>query len=183
MDLAFFISLVPYRVEVKRMNKTRLITTMAVFIAIGTISAQLIWFPAGVAKAYPVQHAINVMAAVALGPGPAVVIAFMISLLRNMLGLGTFLAFPGAMVGAFLAGVLYKKTEKRSLAAVGEGIGSGIIGALFAVPFAHVFMGSSVGAFAFIPAFLVSSVSGAMLGLLVVTKLYNRSMARSNGRL
>src|SRR5699024_10494139 len=103
--------------------------------------AQLIWFPAGVARAYPVQHAINVMAAVTLGPGPAVVIAFMISLLRNMLGLGTLLAFPGAMVGAFLAGFLYKKTERKSLAAIGEGIGSGVIGALFAVPFATVFMG------------------------------------------
>src|SRR5699024_6648360 len=101
------------------MNRTRLITIMAVFIAVGTISAQLIWFPAGVARAYPVQHAINVMAAVTLGPGPAVVIAFMISLLRNMLGLGTLLAFPGAMVGAFLAGFLYKKTERKSLAAIG----------------------------------------------------------------
>lgn len=154
------------------MNKTRLITTMAVFIAIGTISAQIVWFPAGVARAYPVQHAINVIAAVTLGPGPAVVIAFMISLLRNMLGLGTLLAFPGAMVGAFLAGFLYKKTKKQPLAALGEGIGSGIIGALFAVPIAHVFMGTAAGAFAFIPPFLVSSISGAILGLLVVSRVY-----------
>lgn len=60
---------------------------MAVFVAIGTLGAQLLWFPAGVAKAYPVQHAVNVMVAVTLGPGPAVVIAFMIGLLRNMLAL------------------------------------------------------------------------------------------------
>lgn len=152
-------------------NRTHLIATMAVFIAIGTISAQLVWFPAGVAKAYPVQHAINVIAGIILGPGPAVVIAFMISLLRNMLGLGTLLAFPGAMVGAFLAGHLYKRTNKKSFAAIGEGIGSGIIGALFAVPFAAVFMGTSVGAFAFLPPFLVSSVSGAILGLLVASKV------------
>jgi energy coupling factor transporter S component ThiW len=156
------------------MNKTRLMTTMAVFIAIGTVTAQLIWFPAGVARAYPMQHAINVMAAVTLGPGPAVVIAFMISLLRNMLGLGTLLAFPGAMFGAFLSGYLYQKTKRKSLAAVGEGVGSGIIGALAAVPFAQIFMGSAAGAFAFIPPFLVSSVSGALLGLLIVTKVYDR---------
>ncbi|MCF3942314.1 energy coupling factor transporter S component ThiW [Oceanobacillus alkalisoli] len=161
------------------MNKTRLITTMAVFVAIGTISAQLIWFPAGIARAYPVQHAINVMAAVTLGPGPAVVIAFMISLLRNMLGLGTLLAFPGAMVGAFLAGFLYKKTKKKPLAALGEGIGSGVIGALFAVPFAYVFMSSSAGAFAFIPPFLVSSISGAILGLLVVSKVHNKGIIKN----
>jgi len=161
------------------MNRTRLITIMAVFIAVGTISAQLIWFPAGVARAYPVQHAINVMAAVTLGPGPAVVIAFMISLLRNMLGLGTLLAFPGAMVGAFLAGFLYKKTERKSLAAIGEGVGSGIIGALFAVPFATVFMGTAAGAFAFVPPFLVSSVSGSILGLLVVSKVHSRNILQS----
>lgn len=161
------------------MNRTRLITTMAVFIAIGTISAQLIWFPAGVARAYPVQHAINVMAAVILGPGPAVVIAFMISLLRNMLGLGTLLAFPGAMIGAFLAGFLYKKTANKPLAALGEGIGSGIIGALFAVPFAYLFMGTSAGAFAFVPPFLVSSVSGAILGLLVVTKVTSKGLIKN----
>lgn len=162
------------------MNKTRLITTMAVFIAIGTITAQLIWFPAGVARAYPMQHAINVMAAVTLGPGPAVIIAFMISLLRNMLGLGTLLAFPGAMVGAFLAGFLYHKTGRTSLAALGEGLGSGIIGALFAVPFASVFMGTAAGAFAFIPAFLVSSVSGALLGLLIVSKVSERNVLDIN---
>ena len=161
------------------MNRTRLITIMAVFIAVGTISAQLIWFPAGVARAYPVQHAINVMAAVTLGPGPAVVIAFMISLLRNMLGLGTLLAFPGAMVGAFLAGFLYKKTERKSLAAIGEGVGSGIIGALFAVPFATVFMGTAAGAFAFIPPFLVSSVSGSILGLLAVSKVNSRNILQN----
>jgi energy coupling factor transporter S component ThiW len=161
------------------MNRTRLITIMAVFIAVGTISAQLIWFPAGVARAYPVQHAINVMAAVTLGPGPAVVIAFMISLLRNMLGLGTLLAFPGAMVGAFLAGFLYKKTERKSLAAIGEGVGSGVIGALFAVPFAAVFMGTAAGAFAFVPPFLVSSVSGSILGLLVVSKINSRNILQN----
>lgn len=161
------------------MNRTRLITTMAVFIAIGTISAQIIWFPAGVARAYPVQHAINVMTAVTLGPGPAVIIAFMISLLRNMLGLGTLLAFPGAMVGAFLAGYLYKKSGRKSLAALGEGVGSGLIGALFAVPFASIFMGTSAGAFAFVPPFLVSSISGSILGLIVVSKVNSRNIIRN----
>ncbi|MFD2759968.1 energy coupling factor transporter S component ThiW [Lentibacillus juripiscarius] len=153
------------------MNRTRLLTTMAVFVAIGTLGAQLLWFPAGVAKAYPVQHAVNVMVAVTLGPGPAVVIAFMIGLLRNMLGLGTLLAFPGGMIGAFLAGYLYKKTDKIAMAAVGEAVGTGIIGALFAVPFARVLLGSSAGALFFLPSFLVSSVTGALIGWFVVSKV------------
>ncbi|SFE17248.1 energy coupling factor transporter S component ThiW [Lentibacillus persicus] len=153
------------------MNRTRLLTTMAVFVAIGTLGAQLLWFPAGVARAYPVQHAVNVMAAVTLGPGPAVGIAFMIGLLRNMLGLGTLLAFPGGMVGAFLAGWLYRLTNRKGLAALGEAIGTGIIGALFAVPFARILLGSSAGAFFFIPSFLVSSISGALIGWFVVSKV------------
>ncbi|WP_085993533.1 energy coupling factor transporter S component ThiW [Oceanobacillus senegalensis] len=153
------------------MSKTRLLTTMAVFIALGTVTAQLIWFPAGVSRAYPVQHAVNVLAGVLLGPGPAVIIAFMIGLLRNMLGLGTLLAFPGGMIGAFLAGYFYKKTHKRGLAVIGEGIGSGVIGALISVPFAHLFMGSAVGAFAFMPAFLVSSIPGAIIGWFILSKI------------
>ncbi|MFD1850902.1 energy coupling factor transporter S component ThiW [Oceanobacillus bengalensis] len=160
------------------MNKTRLITTMAVFIAIGTITAQLIWFPAGVVRAYPMQHAINVAAGVLLGPGPAVIIAFMISLLRNMLGLGTLLAFPGSMVGAFLAGYFYKKSNKKPLAAIGEGLGSGIIGAFVAIPFAYLLMGNAVGAFAFIPPFLVSSLTGSIIGWLLVSRMKTETIIK-----
>lgn len=156
------------------MNKTRTLTNMAVFVAIGTIGSQLLWFPAGVAKAYPVQHAVNVMAAVLLGPGPAVGIAFMIGLLRNMLGLGTLLAFPGGMIGAFLAGYLYRKFGKKAWAAAGEAIGTGIIGSLFAVPFSKILLGTSVGAFFFMPPFLVSSVTGALIGWFIVIRVKQR---------
>ncbi len=76
-------------------KRTLILTTMAVYVAVGTIGSQFLWFPTGIAKAYPVQHAVNVMAAVTLGPIPALLIAFVIGLLRNLLGLGTLLAFPG----------------------------------------------------------------------------------------
>ncbi|MFX0559678.1 energy coupling factor transporter S component ThiW [Tepidibacillus infernus] len=42
------------------------LTLMAMLVAIGTITSTLIWFPAGIAKAYPMQHAINVISAVVL---------------------------------------------------------------------------------------------------------------------
>lgn len=158
-------------------NRTRLLTMMAVLVAIGTIGSQLLWFPAGVARAYPVQHAVNVIAAILLGPGPGVIVAFMISLLRNLLGLGTLVAFPGAMIGAFVAGVLYKKTQKYPMAALGEIIGTGIIGSFFAVPIANLLMGSSAGAFAFIPPFIVSSVSGALIGWLLVSRIPARQFS------
>lgn len=160
------------------MNRTRLLTTMAVLIAMGTLTSQLVWFPAGIARAYPVQHAINIVAAVTLGPGPAVIIAFMISLLRNLLGLGTLLAFPGSMIGAFLAAYFYRMSGKHALAALGEGIGSGFIGALFAVPFAYIFMGNSVGALAFVPPFIVSSTTGAIIGMFIVSRMKIKNIIR-----
>src|SRR5690625_6139128 len=101
------------------MNRTRLITTMAVLIAIGTLGSQLLWFPAGIAKAYHVQHAVNVIEAITLGPGPAVIIAFMIGLLRNLLGFGTLLAFHGGLIGYFLAVFLFKRFSNNKRAAFG----------------------------------------------------------------
>lgn len=162
------------------MNRTKLLTTMAVFIAIGTLGSQLIWFPAGVAKAYPVQHAINVMAAVMLGTGPAVIIAFIIGLLRNLLGLGSLLAFPGGMIGAFLAGFLYKRFRHSIAAAIGEIIGTGVIGALFAVPFAKILMGTAFGALFFIPPFLVSSITGSFIGVFIVLRLNHHKIIENN---
>jgi len=155
------------------MNKTKRLTTMAVFIAIGTIGAQILWFPAGVARAYPIQHVVNVMAGVMLGPGPAVIIAFLIALLRNMLGLGTLMAFPGGMFGAFAAGLLYKKFHKKGLAVTGEAIGSGIIGSFAAVPISNLFLGTSIGALFFVPSFVVSSISGALIGWFILSRFGN----------
>lgn len=160
------------------MKKTYVLTLMAVFVAIGTVGAQFLWFPAGFAKAYPVQHAVNVIAAITLGPGPAVVVAFMIGVLRNMLGLGTILAFPGAMVGAWLAGVLYRTFKKKIWAVIGESIGTGMIGSLLAVPVAKLFMASSAGALFFMPSFLISSISGAFLGWFVVLRVKTDPIVR-----
>lgn len=150
---------------------TKKLTMMSVLVAIGVVGAQYIWFPAGVAKAYPVQHAINVMSAVMLGTGPAVMVAFLIGLIRNALGLGTLLAFPGGMIGAFLAGYLYSKVDKKWAAATGEFIGTGVIGAFIAFPVSNFLLGTSVGAWFFIPSFLVSSVAGAAIGWIVVSRL------------
>lgn len=153
------------------MKRTRLLTTMAVLIAVGTLGSQFIWFPAGIAKAYPVQHAVNVIAGIILGPGPAVIIAFVIGLLRNMLGLGSLLAFPGGMIGAFFAGYCFKLFNRNYAAAIGEVVGTGIIGALFSVPFAKIFMGTAFAAFFFIPPFLVSSISGSVIALVIAARV------------
>ena len=161
------------------MKRTRLLAIMALFIAIGTLGSHLLWFPAGVAKAYPVQHAVNVLAAVTLGPLPATAIAFIIGLLRNLLGFGTLLAFPGGVIGAFLAGVLYVKFGRKIWAAVGEVVGTGVIGALFAVPFAKILMGSAAGAFFFIPPFLISSLTGAAIAWMILARVKQKNLLQN----
>jgi len=144
------------------------------------LGSQFIWFPAGVAKAYPVQHAVNVFAAILLGPGPAVMIAFLIGLLRNILGLGSLLAFPGGMVGALFAGLCFKYFHRHAFAALGEVLGTGIIGALLSVPFAKLLMGSTFGAFFFIPPFLISSIAGSIIALLIVGRIKANELINNN---
>ncbi|MBN3554807.1 energy coupling factor transporter S component ThiW [Fictibacillus nanhaiensis] len=152
---------------------------MAMLVAIGTICSHLFYIPAGVAKAFPVQHAINVMAGVMFGPIPAVIVAFSIGLLRNLFGIGSLLAFPGGMIGAFLAGYLYQKGRKYTFAIIGEWVGTGIIGATIAVPIASIFLGSKTGAFFFITPFLVSSLVGGVIGWVVLRILHKNAAAKN----
>lgn len=143
--------------------KTKKLTYAAMLVAIGAIGGNLIYFPIGASKCTPVQHIINVLAAVILGPGYAVLSAFCISLIRNMMGTGTLLAFPGSMIGAFIAGMLYKSTNKKFLAVIGEIFGTGIIGAIVAFPIAKFVLGKNVAAFFFIVPFLINTVCGSLI--------------------
>ena len=92
------------------MNTKKLVFS-SMLIAIGTLLGHVIYIPVGVAKCFPIQHTINVISAVLLGPYFAILNAFSISLLRNILGTGSILAFPGSIFGALLASFLYKKTK------------------------------------------------------------------------
>lgn len=144
---------------------------MAMFVAIGVAGSAFVYFPAGIARAYPIQHAINVIAAVLFGPGPAVLIAFLTGVVRVLTGTGSLLAFPGGMIGALLAGILYARFGKIWLAAIGEVVGTGIIASLVAVPYARLFLGTEFGALFFVPPFFISSLAGALLGMVLVVRL------------
>ncbi|MBT2581281.1 energy coupling factor transporter S component ThiW [Planococcus sp. ISL-109] len=150
---------------------TKKLVLMAMFVALAVAGSAFIWFPAGIARAYPVQHAINVIAAVAFGPGPAVVIAMLTGAVRVLTGTGSLLAFPGGMIGALLAGLFYQYSVRLGFAAAGEIIGTGIVASLVAVPYARILMGTEVGALFFMPPFLVSSISGAILGVVLMYRL------------
>jgi energy-coupling factor transport system ATP-binding protein len=109
--------------------KTGDIARAAVMVALAVALSPL-FIPVGVSKCYPAQHMINVIAAVVLGPLPAVVIAFMAALIRNLLGIGTLLAFPGGMIGALLAVWAYRLFKNTWAAGLGEVVGTGLLGAL-----------------------------------------------------
>jgi energy coupling factor transporter S component ThiW len=150
------------------MRKTHKLTLTAMMIAIGTISSNLFYIPVGFTKVFPVQHFMNVLSAVLLGPYYAVAQAFCVSLLRNMMGTGSIFAFPGSMVGALLSSLLFLKTRKIYLAFAGEVIGTGIIGAVLCYPIATLILGQKATLFGFIPLFIFSSFAGALLGFIIL---------------
>ena len=120
------------------------------------------------AKMSPVQHFINVITAVILGPSYALGNAFITSVLRNILATGSLLAFPGSMIGAVLSGILFKSFNKIEMAVVGEVIGTGIIGALLAYPLAAFVLGREVAMFVYIVPFSLSSFIGSFLAYIIL---------------
>ena len=139
-------------------------------------------FPVFGSKCAPVQHMVNVLCAVLLGPWYGVGAAFVASLLRNLLGLGSLMAFPGSMCGALLCGIVYHKTHKLLPTLIGEVFGTGIIGGLLAWPVAILFMGKAAGDIAFyayIVPFLVSTVGGSIIAGIILFALEKNGTLKS----
>ncbi len=124
--------------------------------------------PVGASKCFPVQHMVNVLAAVLLGPWWGVGMAFCTSLIRNLMGTGTLLAFPGSMVGALCCGILYQQTKSLIPTCIAEIVGTGILGGILAWPIAAFVMGRDAAVFAFVLPFLVSTAGGTIIAALLI---------------
>ena len=149
----------------------RKLTIAGVLVAVAVVGS-LFSVPVLGAKCSPVQHMVNVLGAVLLGPGYAVGMAFAAALIRNLLGLGSFMAFPGSMVGALCCGLVYKKCHILSLTCLAEAIGTGFLGALAAYPVALYLMGiAPAGLFVYVVPFLISTVAGSILAFILITVL------------
>jgi energy coupling factor transporter S component ThiW len=161
-----------------------------VFVAIGVVSSTVLTIPVPPIKAAPLQHTINIIQAIMLGPAWAVLNAFIIGLLRNMLGLGTFFAFPGGMFGGLVVGVLYWYVWKNDWVALAENIGTIFIGGTVAYlavaslsgptkllgfisagPPASAIWGISGGLWVLWISFAVSCVPGSILGFITLKAL------------
>ena len=158
------------------MSKTKKLVLAGLFIAISVIFSTFIIIPVGVAKAAPVQHFMNVLTAVMLGPWYAMGCAFVTSLIRVLIGTGSILAFPGSMIGALLAGLVYKRYKNLAGAAVGEVFGTGILGAMIAALMAAAFLGAKVALLAYIPSFFLSSLVGAIVAAILLKAFKSRGI-------
>lgn len=158
-------------------TNTKKIALAGVLCAVAVVGS-MFSFPVFGSKCAPVQHMVNVLCAVLLGPWYGVAVAFVASLLRNLLGLGSLMAFPGSMCGALLCGILYHKTKNLLATLAGEVFGTGIIGGLLAWPVAVFLMGKAAGDIAFydyIVPFLVSTVGGSIIAGVVLIALEKNS--------
>ena len=153
------------------MNKinTKKLAVTAIMAAVAVVGSTLS-FPVFGSKCAPVQHLVNVLCAVFVGPWYGLAAAFIASLIRNMVGLGTLLAFPGSMCGALLSGLLYRKFKALPAAYVGEVFGTGVIGALLAFPIAAFVLGNTAAAlFTFVVPFLISTAGGTIIAIVILT--------------
>lgn len=123
--------------------------------------------PIGITKVYPAQHMVNVLGAVLLGPWYAMAVALAAAVIRNALGTGTIFAFPGGMIGACLAGLVFRYTRNIYFAALGEVVGTGLIAAtMSALLVGPVFLGKTMPLLTFIISFSASTIAGSIIGVL-----------------
>ncbi len=163
--------------SVKKLTAAGLLCAVAV---VGSLFS----FPVFSSRCAPVQHMVNILCAVFLGPWYGLGVAFAASLIRNLLEIGSLMAFPGSMCGALLCGLIFAKTRNLPATLGGEVFGTGILGGLLAYPVATLFMGvnaASIAFYIYIIPFLISTAGGSALAGVLVFAL-KRSGALSSIR-
>ena len=149
----------------------RKLTVAAMLVAVSVVLSAFS-IPIGASRCFPIQHLVNVISAVFLGPLYGVIMAFCTSLIRNLLGTGSLLAFQGSMAGAFLCGMVFSYTKRLIPTYFGEVIGTGIIGGMLCYPVATLLMGQEAALFTFVVPFLMSTVCGTIMAAVILGVLY-----------
>ena len=156
----------------KKVNIKKL-AVAAVFCAVAVVGS-LLSFPVFGSKCAPVQHMGNILCAVLLGPAYGVGVAFAASLIRNLFGLGSLMAFPGSMFGALLCGLVFWRFKNIPATLLAEVFGTAVLGGLCAYPVAIFLMGQNAAAIAFyayIIPFLISTAAGAVISAALIYSL------------
>ena len=160
----------------QKQNLRKIILTAV--LAAAAVALSPLSIPVGASKCFPAQHLINILSGVFLGPWYALAQAFTASLCRNLMGTGTLLAFPGSMIGAFLCGLLFSKTRRLPLAYIGELFGTGVLGGIAAFFVASLVMNKEAAFFAYVPAFLISSLGGTVVAAALIPALRKAGVAQ-----
>ena len=132
------------------MNLKKL-TISAMLVAVAVILSSFS-IPIGPSRCFPIQHMVNVLAAVFLG--------------------------PGSMVGAFVSAMIFKYTRSKIGAYLGEVIGTGILGGMLCYPIASMMMGQKAALFTFVGPFLASTLCGTVIAAVIITALYKSKAVR-----
>ena len=149
---------------------TKKLALSAMLVAVAVVGSAFIQFPFLGSNCSPTQHMVNVLCAVFLGPGWGVLVAFCASLIRNLLSVGSLMAFPGSMIGALCCGLVYMALRKRNndVVAIVTTLAAEmfVLGGLCAYPVATLFMNvdaATTAVTAYIIPFLISTVVGSLI--------------------
>lgn len=154
------------KVNIRKMAVVGMMTALGVSLSAFSI-------PIGASRCFPIQHLLNVLSGVFLGPSYAVGFAFSTALIRNLMGTGSLLAFPGSMAGAFLGAVLFRYTGKIWTNFLGEILGTGIIGGMLCYPIASLLLGNQEAAlFTYVLPFFISTAGGCILAAVLLGAMY-----------
>lgn len=167
----------------RRESRTAAIAVAGMLVALGVVFSLfkgVFSVPVGPTEVFPFESTINVIAGVMLGPWYAMLVAFIVSIIRIGLGTGTIFSLPGSIPGAFLVGLFYRYVWKNPAVGFVEIFGTGIIGAILSsLIFAPLIHKSGTIIF-FIVAFIPPSVIGSIVGYFVLIAI-KRTVRRRNG--
>lgn len=147
---------------------------MAMFVAIGVVISPIL----RIEGMCPMQHLVNVVCAVFLGPLYAFLCAIMIGIIRMMFMGIPPLALTGAVFGALLSGILYRMSKGKIIFAVmGEVIGTGIIGSIASYPVMAFLMGrTGLNWLYYTPMFIGATVMGGSMAYVFLKALSMRGL-------
>ena len=154
-------------------NKTKKLCIASILCAVAIIGS-MFSIPVFGSNCSPIQHMVNILCAVALGPWYGIGVAFTASLIRNILGIGSIMAFPGSMFGALFCGIAYWKYKSITVTLIAEVLATSILGGFSAYPIATLIMGVDAGSIAYygyILPFFISTLGGAILSAFIVINL------------
>ncbi len=162
-------------------GRLRKIVLAAMFAAMAVLLS-VFSIPVGPSRCFPFQHAVNVLAGVMLGPWWAMGAALTSSFLRNALGTGSLLAYPGSLFGALAVGLAAAALpdNRKYLAACAEPLATSLLGAWVASLLLAAAGNAQMGFLALSVAFALSSVPGAVIGTLALLSM--RALRPKSGK-